>query len=78
MPPQEIQEQIIAYLIEENTVQLLLASNVTINIEENLIRETLQVDSGQDWQQVFDVLLPVKAKMTTYNGEATKISFLED
>ncbi|KAJ8034306.1 hypothetical protein HOLleu_21085 [Holothuria leucospilota] len=78
MPPQEIQEQTIAYLIEENTIQLLLASDVTINIEENLIHETLQADSGQDWQQVFDVLLTVKAKMTTYNGEATKISFLED
>ncbi|KAJ8030132.1 hypothetical protein HOLleu_26446 [Holothuria leucospilota] len=74
MPRKEILQDAIAYSDEENLIQLLMANDMTIKVKGGLLRQVLQVDTANDWQKVLDALLRIRAAITTYHGEAVKIS----
>lgn len=74
MPPEETLQEINAYNDEENFIHLLMANDMTIKVQEGLLRQVLQVETPNDWQEVLDALLPIRAAITTYHGEAKKIA----
>lgn len=65
MPSEETLQEVIAYNDEENFIQLLMANDMTIKVQEGLLRQVLQVETPNDWQEVLDALLPIRAAITT-------------